>query len=206
MAVAKPKSLVRPSSSFRLKSPSLNCLRLRRIFDMFDQNGDDIISIDELSQALDLLGLEADISEIESMVQSYIKPGNTGLTFDDFESLHQSLNDTFFGNSNSNDDDCHDNHHDCRRGGEEDGEAAAAESSSQEDADLTEAFKVFDENGDGFISAQELQVVLRKLGMPEARDIGRVERMIFSVDRNQDGHVDFHEFKDMMHSIMVRSS
>ncbi|XP_042475827.1 calcium-binding protein CML42 [Macadamia integrifolia] len=202
MAVAKPASLGRPSSSFRLKSPSLNCLRLRRIFDMFDQNGDDIISVDELSQALDHLGLEADPSEVESMVRSYIRPGNTGLTFEDFEALHQSLDQTFFGKDNNN-------NKDDGEAADEDGTCdcgSDAESSSQEEEDLTEAFKVFDENGDGFISAQELQVVLRKLGMPEGRDIGRVERMIFSVDRNQDGRVDFHEFKDMMHSIMVRSS
>lgn len=200
MAKPKPASLGQPSSSFRLKSSSLNCLRLRRIFDMFDQNGDDIISVDELSQALDLLGLEADPSEIESMVRSYIRPGNTGLTFHDFEALHQSLDDTFFRNDDNGGEAAaaaDDKKCDC---------TAEAESSSQEEADLTEAFKVFDENGDGFISAQELQVVLSKLGMPEAGDMGRVERMIFSVDRNQDGRVDFHEFKDMMHSIMVRSS
>ncbi|KAL9668941.1 hypothetical protein QQ045_006482 [Rhodiola kirilowii] len=42
------------------------------------------------------------------------------------------------------------------------------------DSDLTEAlFKVFDENGDGFISDVELQRVLAKLGFVEG--IGNVE-------------------------------
>ncbi|KAJ7961027.1 Calcium binding protein [Quillaja saponaria] len=72
--------------------------------------------------------------------------------------------------------------------------------------DLTEAFKVFDEDGDGYISAKELQVVLGKLGFPEGEEMDRVERMIISVDRNHDGRVDFFEFKDMMQAALVWTS
>lgn len=71
----------------------------------------------------------------------------------------------------------------------------------QDEADLTEAFKVFDENGDGFISAMELQKVLGKLGFTEANELGSVKMMISSVDVNHDGRVDFSEFKDMMRAI-----
>lgn len=77
---------------------------------------------------------------------------------------------------------------------------------SQEEADLSEAFKVFDEDGDGYISARELQMVLGKLGFSEGSEIDRVEKMIVSVDSNRDGRVDFFEFKDMMRSVLVRSS
>lgn len=172
------------SNSFKLRSPSLNSVRLRRIFDMFDKSNDGMLTADELSQALSILGLEADPSEIDSMISSYVKPGNQGLCFEDFEALHQSLNNAFFA------DDVDD--------------APSSEEDSQE-SDLSEAFKVFDEDGDGFISARELQVVLSKLGFPEGREIDRVELMISSVDRNQDGRVDFFEFKDMMRNVMVRS-
>lgn len=72
----------------------------------------------------------------------------------------------------------------------------------QDEADLNEAFKVFDENGDGFISASELQKVLGKLGFTEANEMGRVKMMISSVDLNHDGRVDFSEFKDMMRVIV----
>ena len=91
---------------------------------------------------------------------------------------------------------------------ESDSAAAAADNNnlSQEESDLNEAFKVFDEDGDGYISARELQVVLGKLGLAEAKEIGRVEQMITSVDSNNDGLVDFFEFKDMMRSVVVRSS
>lgn len=174
------------SSSFRLRCDSLNSLRLRRIFDLFDKNNDGLITVDELSRALNLLGLDTDLSDLESTIKSFIQPGNKGLQFEDFVSLHQSLDDAYFG--------------------AEEVAEIDHKTMSQEDSDLSEAFKVFDEDGDGYISAKELQVVLGKLGFSEGNEIDRVEKMIFSVDRNQDGRVDFFEFKDMMRSVLVRSS
>nr|VDD49018.1 unnamed protein product [Brassica oleracea] len=180
---------IQSSSSFRLRSPSLNALRLQRIFDLFDKNGDGFITVDELSQALSRLGLNADLSDLLSTVESYIQPGNTGLNFDDFSSLHKTLDDSFFGGAGDDDDD-----------NDDDPSSAAADES-----DLAEAFKVFDENGDGFISARELQAVLKKLGLPEGGEMERVEKMIVSVDRNKDGRVDFFEFKNMMRTVVIPS-
>ncbi|CAN0926357.1 Calcium-binding protein CML42 [Linum grandiflorum] len=174
------------SPSFRLRSPSLNSLRLRRIFDLFDKNGDGMITVLDLSQALSLLGLEADISELESTIQAHIKPGNEGLEFEDFVSLHHSLGDAMFGGE-----------------GQMFQQQDEGESLNQEESDLAEAFKVFDEDGDGYISARELQVVLQKLGLPEATEMDRVEQMIISVDQNKDGRVDFSEFKHMMRSSLL---
>lgn len=175
------------SSSFRLRSPSLNSIRLRRIFDVFDRNHDSLISVDELSQAVNLLGLDADQSEIESMVRSYIKSGNNGLRFEDFEALHRSLDDVFFGSKYED-------------------KIGLDQDPDQDEVDLKDAFNVFDENGDGFISAKELQAVLEKLGLPEGNEIDRVEMMISSVDQDHDGQVDFVEFKDMMRTVIVPSS
>jgi calcium-binding protein CML len=174
-------------SSFRLRSPSLNSVRLRRIFDIFDKNGDCIITVDELCQAVALLGLQADLSQLESMVQAYIQPGNNGLRFEDFEILHRSLNDVFFGPNDHK-------------------PADGDDDKQQEESDLSEAFKVFDEDGDGYISARELQVVLGKLGLLEGREMDQIEMMISSVDQNHDGRVDFFEFKDMMRNVIVPSS
>ncbi|KAF8096112.1 hypothetical protein N665_0317s0018 [Sinapis alba] len=175
---------IQSSSSFRLRTQSLNALRLQRIFHLFDKNGDGFITLDELSQALSRLGLNADLSDLLSTVESYIQPGNTGLNFDDFSSLHKTLDDSFFGGAGDNDDD-------------------DTSSTAAEESDLAEAFKVFDENGDGFISARELQEVLKKLGLPEGGEMERVEKMIVSVDRNKDGLVDFFEFKKMMRAVVV---
>ncbi|XP_058739848.1 calcium-binding allergen Bet v 3-like [Vicia villosa] len=174
-------SLASPSKSFRLRSPSLNSLRLRRIFDMFDKNGDSMITVEEINQALNLLGLEAEFKDVESMIKSYIKPGMEGLTYEDFVALHESLGDAYFGVAEEVDED------------------------TQND-DLWEAFKVFDEDGDGYISAKELQVVLGKLGLVEGNMIDNVQRMIVSVDTNHDGRVDFNEFKEMMRNTIAPSS
>nr|VDD25007.1 unnamed protein product [Brassica oleracea] len=163
------KKLSRQSSSFRLRSPSLNTLRLHRIFDLFDKNNDGFITVEELSQALSRLGLDADICELKPTIESFIKPDETGLRFDGFEALHKTLDESFFGG-------------DC-------------ECDGSPDSDLEEAFNVFDEDGDGYISPEELQKVLKKLGLPEAGEIEHVEKMIVSVDSNHDGRVDFFELR-----------
>ncbi|KAI0501809.1 hypothetical protein KFK09_016754 [Dendrobium nobile] len=176
----KPAALPRASPSFRLRSSSLNSVRLRRVFDIFDRNGDGVITADELCEALDRLGLGADPSELRSLVASFLQPGQSGLNFDAFHSLHRELGDAIFGYND---------------GGEE-----------EEEDDMMEAFRVFDEDGDGYISAKELQAVLGKLGLVEGRSIDRVYEMIGSVDRNHDGRVDYFEFKNMMKSVPVQIS
>lgn len=179
-------SLVRPSPSFRLRSPSLNTLRLRRVFDLFDHNGDGEITVDELSLALDRLGLGADRNELASTIAAFIRDGHAGLAFEDFESLHRALGDSLFGAAMADEQ-----------------EVSILES---EESDMEEAFRVFDEDGDGYISAAELQVVLSKLGLPEGKSMDRVHEMIYSVDENRDGRVDFGEFKHMMRGISVRGA
>ncbi|ERN04290.1 probable calcium-binding protein CML43 [Amborella trichopoda] len=180
----------RPLSSFRLRTPKLNTMRLIRIFDIFDNNGDGEITVDELAQALDRLGLPAQFSDLESAVEGFKKPEMSGLDFDDFCALHKSLGDELLGHEDEN----------YAGDGEDFGENGGKPSDS---ADLEEAFKVFDEDGDGFISAKELQIVLKKLGLPEGGEIDKVRQMICNVDQNHDGQVDFHEFKHMMRHITV---
>ncbi|PIM97273.1 hypothetical protein CDL12_30260 [Handroanthus impetiginosus] len=119
------------------------------------------------------------------MVEAYVQPGNHGIRYEDFEALHRSLNDAFFGMTD---------------------DVQVVDEQQREESDLCEAFKVFDEDGDGYISARELQAVLGKLGLQEGREMDRVEMMISSVDQNNDGRVDFFEFKDMMRSVIVPSS
>ncbi|XP_016387374.1 calcium-binding protein 7-like [Sinocyclocheilus rhinocerous] len=57
---------------------------------------------------------------------------------------------------------------------------------------IREAFKVFDRDGNGFISKQELGVAMRSLGyMPNEVEL---EVIIQRLDMNGDGQVDFEEF------------
>ncbi|WJX10254.1 hypothetical protein P8452_00999 [Trifolium repens] len=64
------------------------------------------------------------------------------------------------------------------------------------ESDLLKAFKVFDLDGDGFITSQELECVLKRLGMWDEEKDSR--SMIYSYDTNLDGKLDFREFKNMM--------
>ncbi|KAI4366616.1 hypothetical protein MLD38_022474 [Melastoma candidum] len=64
--------------------------------------------------------------------------------------------------------------------------------------DLVGAFKVFDEDDDGFISCEELERVLSRLGMWDGGRGGGCERMIDAYDVDKDGRLDFQEFRTMM--------
>lgn len=59
--------------------------------------------------------------------------------------------------------------------------------------ELREAFRVFDKDGDGYISPQELKSLLISLGLDASPEI--VRRMIGEADRNRDGKIDFSEFR-----------
>lgn len=72
------------------------------------------------------------------------------------------------------------------------------EDASKSNELLREAFKIFDENGDGYIEAVELKRVLECLGLDEGFDMGQIEKMVRTVDLNLDGKVDFSEFELMM--------
>ncbi|KAJ7966013.1 Calcium-binding protein CML42 [Quillaja saponaria] len=63
---------------------------------------------------------------------------------------------------------------------------------------LREAFKIFDEDGDGYIEAVELKRVLDCLGLDKGWDMNQIEKMVKVVDLNLDGKVDFGEFELMM--------
>uniref|UniRef100_A0A0D9X4B6 EF-hand domain-containing protein n=1 Tax=Leersia perrieri TaxID=77586 RepID=A0A0D9X4B6_9ORYZ len=186
-AAVKPslKKSATASASFRLRNGSLNAVRLRRVFDLFDRNGDGEITVDELAQALDALGLVANRDGLAATVAAYVPDGANGLRFEDFDALHRALGDALFGSLAGAD------------------IADSGVDSGDDEEEMREAFKVFDVDGDGFISASELQEVLKKLGLPEAGSLATVREMILNVDRNSDGRVDFGEFKCMMQGITI---
>jgi len=77
-------------------------------------------------------------------------------------------------------------------------ESIMSERDEEEEEDMREAFNVFDQNGDGFISVDELRSVLVSLGLKQGRTVEDCKKMIGSVDVDGNGLVDYKEFKQMM--------
>ena len=62
--------------------------------------------------------------------------------------------------------------------------------------EIIAAFRVFDKDGNGFISAQELRHVMTSLGEKLSDD--EADEMIREADLNNDGQIDYQEFVKMM--------
>ncbi|XP_072033633.1 neo-calmodulin-like [Amphiura filiformis] len=67
---------------------------------------------------------------------------------------------------------------------------------SDTEEELKEAFRVFDKDGDGFISSKELRHVLANLG--ENLSEGECLEIIHEIDEDGDGQVSFPEFVKMV--------
>ncbi len=61
---------------------------------------------------------------------------------------------------------------------------------------LAQAFKVFDKDGDGYITGVELKLVMKQLG--EDLSDEQLADMMREADNNGDGRIDFSEFCKMM--------
>lgn len=152
----------------KLENPSESA-RLRRIYDAVDENGDEKLTIQEISGFLKKLGMQMSDEDVESMVRPLSSSDDGSLKFEQFISLHESL----WGN-------------------------IGLSAEDEEGGDLMEAFRVFDKNRDGYISSEELQQILQSLGLGEGRDLGNCEKMICKFDLESNGLLDFYEFKNMM--------
>ncbi|KAK8609099.1 hypothetical protein V6N13_025406 [Hibiscus sabdariffa] len=145
---------------------------LRRIFEKLDKNGDGLVSLDELNCLMERIGVQFSLEELESLV------GMPCMGFDEF---------IFFYDSISN-----------QTGGGDDEDKGIIDGDDGDQSDIAKAFKVFDLNGDGFISSEELESVLVRLGLWDERNGKDCRSMICYYDTNLDGMIDFEEFKNMM--------
>ncbi|XP_030455275.1 probable calcium-binding protein CML44 [Syzygium oleosum] len=147
---------------------------LRRIFENLDKNGDGQVSLEELNWLLEKIGVHHSADELESSI------GKPSLDLDEFSYFYDSISPEGATRSDGLD------------------SRESDEGGADREADLAEAFKVFDLNEDGFISSDELQSVLSRLGLWDERSGRDCNSMIRTYDTNSDGRLDFGEFKSMM--------
>ncbi|CAA0831692.1 Probable calcium-binding protein CML44 [Striga hermonthica] len=145
---------------------------LQRIFKNLDKNNKGQVTTQELHRLLGLVGIRTTLDELEKYV------GRDTLGFIDFLFFYEAMVESKTAERGVYND--IDRHH---------------------ENDLLEAFKVFDLNGDGYISSEELESVLSRLGLWD-RKTGKKDGkdMIGAYDENLDGVLDFGEFKNMMMS------
>lgn len=140
---------------------------LQRIFEKLDMNGDGFVSLEELNWLLQKIGFHFSLDDLESLVEKKT------LDFNEFLFFYNSISKQK-GESRGGDEDNYDN---------------------ELESDLEKAFKVFDLDGNGFITSQELECVLKRLGLWDGKDCSS---MICFYDTDLDGMLDFQEFKKMM--------
>ncbi|KAK1353992.1 calmodulin-like protein 3 [Heracleum sosnowskyi] len=136
---------------------------LRRVFHMFDRNGDGKITKKELSDSLQNLGMFLSDKELIQMIDKIDANGDGFVDMEEFGALYQTIMDE-----------------------------------KDEEEDMKEAFNVFDQNRDGYITVDELRSVLASLGLKQGRTEEDCKSMIQKVDVDGDGKVNYLEFKQMM--------
>ncbi|XP_042466648.1 calmodulin-like protein 3 [Zingiber officinale] len=71
-------------------------------------------------------------------------------------------------------------------------------------SELKRVFQMFDRDGDGSITKEELQESLKNLGIQTAEE--ELAAMIEKIDANGDGRVDVEEFGELYRSVMMDES
>ncbi|KAI8015410.1 putative calcium-binding protein CML44 [Camellia lanceoleosa] len=148
----------------------LNTNDLNQIFEKLDRNGDGFVSLNELKWFLQKIGVQTSLDEFESLL------GKTSLDLLDFLFFYDTI---VMRNINGD-------------------QSKGVEENKDLESDLARAFKVYDLNGDGFISCEELQIVLSQLGLWNEHCGRDGKSMVKVYDTNSDGVLDFEEFKNMM--------
>ncbi|KAG4985258.1 hypothetical protein JHK82_032863 [Glycine max] len=129
-------------------------MELKRVFQMFDRNGDGRISLKELSDSLENLGILIPDKDLAQMIERIDVNGDGCVDMDEFGDLYESIMEE-----------------------------------RDEEEDMREAFNVFDQNRDGFISVEELRRVLASLGLKQGGTLDECKKMITKVDVDGDGMI-----------------
>ncbi|KAF8087400.1 hypothetical protein N665_0587s0007 [Sinapis alba] len=144
----------------------MDTTEIKRVFQMFDKDGDGRITKKELNDSLKNLGIIIPEKELWQMIDKIDVNGDGCVDIEEFGELYKTI--------------------------------MVEEDDEMGEEDMKEAFNVFDRNGDGFITVDELKAVLSSLGLKQGKTLEECRKMIMQVDVDGDGRVDYMEFKQMM--------
>ncbi|CAM8887311.1 unnamed protein product [Rhodiola kirilowii] len=94
----------KPPSSSSSSSSSMDRVELKRVFQMFDRNGDGRITTKELSDSLENLGIFIPDNDLTQMIEKIDVNGDGCVDIDEFGDLYQSLMDDQRNDDNVDDD------------------------------------------------------------------------------------------------------
>ncbi|EFA10091.1 troponin C, isoallergen Bla g 6.0101 [Tribolium castaneum] len=139
---------------------------LKSTFDAFDVDKKGYIGVDMIGTIMDLLGTQLIGEELETIITEIDEDGNGEVSFEEFANLAARF---------LTEDD-------------EDTEAIQME--------LKGAFRLYDREGNGFITTDVLREILRELDDNLSED--DLDNMIDEIDTDGSGTVDWEEFKAVM--------
>ncbi|XP_065211040.1 troponin C, isoallergen Bla g 6.0101-like isoform X2 [Planococcus citri] len=139
---------------------------LKRAFETLDTSKKGVISVEDLGSILDTLGQHQNDQTLKELVASVDRNGKGTLTFEELCELGVK----FMGEEEEDLDKMRD--------------------------ELREAFRLYDREGDGYITTEVLKEILQELD-PNL-SYSDLEQIIEEVDADGSGTVDFDEFMEMM--------
>ncbi|KXH60838.1 calmodulin [Colletotrichum nymphaeae SA-01] len=158
----------------------------KEVFDLFDKDGTGDITAQELGEVMRSLGLNPSDTELNDMVNEVDADNNGTIDFNgEFESPPPSARPLF-----------HMEHMLTDFPPEFLNLMAQKVQVGDAEEELKNAFKVFDRDGSGTISAEELRHVLTSLG--ENMTAAEIDEMIQMADKDGDGSIDYDEFASIM--------
>lgn len=181
------KNLTPKKSSQVRQHSSLGSTELLRVFEVFDADGDGQISQTELGFVLRSLGDDPTELDLQSIIEYADTDGDGFISLEEFITFNQSSTEASSPTTSTANDDA----------GNDGRSPEGCRTSIEEEECVKAAFRTFDKDGNGFISATELHGVLLGMG-DEAHSLEDCCHMISSFDKDGDGFVDYQEFRSLL--------
>ncbi|KAI9493588.1 putative calmodulin [Zychaea mexicana] len=158
---------------------------LKQAFSLYDRDGDGAITVKEFGDILKSLNVNGSAQEIDSIVKSVDSNQDGSIDFNEFVMAMTRHLPPPSKNSDQH-----------PKRAQTYPPINKKRLSVHEDDELKQCFHAFDKNGDGFISLDELEEVMSKLGEQLSKQ--ELKDMLEDADTNRDGLIDYKEFRKLM--------